>query len=177
MKLRYNIKNLKVYFVSDWAKKTQILLFMQTLNSTLRFKLSKAGMYSTLDSGTSPSAFNPTAKTLAESYSKIVNGKPMVLLSEALAGIPTTAHIFGGCVMGKDKNEGVIDKDHRVFGYQNMYVCDGSVISANPGVNPSLTITALAERAVSRIGAKNEGQLLTSNQDLNNKDIKKPIRY
>ncbi|HNL28288.1 MAG TPA: GMC family oxidoreductase, partial [bacterium] len=60
-------------------------------------------------------------------------------------------HILGGCVMGRDASEGVIDKDHRVFGYENMYVCDGSAISANPGVNPSLTITALTERAMSKI--------------------------
>jgi cholesterol oxidase len=56
--------------------------------------------------------------------------------------------------MGKDKNEGVVDKDNRVFGYENMYVCDGSMISANPGVNPSLSILALSERAMSRIPEK-----------------------
>ncbi len=56
--------------------------------------------------------------------------------------------------MGKDAAQGVIDKDNRVFGYHNMYVCDGSMISANPGVNPSLTITALTERAMSKIPAK-----------------------
>ena len=80
----------------------------------------------------------------------------MVLLTETLLGIPTTAHILGGCVMGKDADEGVIDKDHRVFGYQNMFVCDGAAISANPGVNPALTITALAERAMSKISDKQE---------------------
>jgi cholesterol oxidase len=53
--------------------------------------------------------------------------------------------------MGRDRNEGVIDKDNKVFGYENMYVCDGSMISANPGVNPSLTIAALSERAMSKI--------------------------
>ena len=56
--------------------------------------------------------------------------------------------------MGATPEEGVIDKDHRVFGYENMYVCDGSAVSANPGVNPSLTITALAERAMSKIPQK-----------------------
>ena len=80
-----------------------------------------------------------------------MNGKPYVLLSESLLGIPTTAHILGGAVMGKDSSEGVIDTDNRVFGYKNMYVCDGSMISANPGVNPSLTICALSERAMKGI--------------------------
>jgi cholesterol oxidase len=56
--------------------------------------------------------------------------------------------------MGKDEAEGVINKDNKVFGYENMYVCDGSAISANPGVNPSLTITAITERAMSKIPVK-----------------------
>ncbi|MDA3894792.1 MAG: GMC family oxidoreductase [Desulfobacteraceae bacterium] len=67
-----------------------------------------------------------------------------------------TIHILGGAVMGKDAEEGVIDKDNRVFGYENMYVCDGSMISANIGVNPSLTITALSERAMSKIRPKDK---------------------
>jgi cholesterol oxidase len=86
-----------------------------------------------------------------------VNGKPAVLLTETLLGIPTTAHILGGAVMGKDRTEGVIDRDNRVFGYENLYVCDGSMISANPGVNPSLTIAALAERAMSKIASGKSG--------------------
>lgn len=74
----------------------------------------------------------------------------MVLNTEAFFGIPTTAHILGGAYMGKDSDSGVIDRDNRVFNYQNMYVCDGSMISANPGVNPSLSITAISERAMSK---------------------------
>ena len=68
--------------------------------------------------------------------------------------MPMTAHCIGGCVMGKDAEHGVIDAQHRVHNYQGLYVIDGSAISANPGVNPSLTITALAERAMSLIPAK-----------------------
>ena len=113
-------------------------------------------MNSTLDSGEPPTAFVPEAKELAERYANIVDGKPMVLLTETLAGIPTTAHILGGAVMGKNSEEGVIDKNNRVFGYENMLICDGSMISANPGVNPSLTITALSERAMSKIPAKTQ---------------------
>jgi cholesterol oxidase len=152
--LRHPLKNLRVYLVNDWAKRTQILLFMRTLDSTLRFTKGIFGMGTRTETGSAPPALVPEAKELAERYSSVVNGKPMVLLTEALFGIPTTAHILGGAVMGKDNEEGVIDKDNRVFGYENMYVCDGSVISANPGVNPSLTITALAERAMSRIVEK-----------------------
>ncbi|MDI1304067.1 MAG: GMC oxidoreductase, partial [bacterium] len=70
---------------------------------------------------------------------------------ESIAGIPSTAHVLGGAVMGKDISQGVINKNNEVFGYQNMFVIDGSMISANPGVNPSLSITAIAERAMAQI--------------------------
>lgn len=156
--LAHPIKSLQVIFVRDWAKRTQILLFMRTLDSTLRFSRGLFGMKSTMSQGQAPTPFVAEAKALAEKYAKIVNAKPIVLLTETLFGIPTTAHILGGAVMGRDASEGVIDKDHRVFGYQNMYICDSSSVSANPGVNPSLTITALAERAMSKIPAKNELQ-------------------
>ena len=62
-----------------------------------------------------------------------------------------TAHCIGGCVMGTDPAHGVIDAQHRVFGYHGLYIVDGSAVGANLGVNPSLTITALAERAMSFI--------------------------
>lgn len=152
--LRHPLKNLRVFFVWDFAKRTQILLFMQTLNSTLRFSKGFGGMRSSMEEGKAPTAFIPEAQDLIKRYAKIVNAKPVALLTESIAGIPTTAHILGGCVMGKDKEEGVIDKNHKVFGYHNMYVCDGSAVSANPGVNPSLTITALTERAMSKIPPK-----------------------
>ncbi len=145
------ITNLKVFFVDDFAKRTQILLFMQTIDTSLRFSRGLFGMRSSVARGTPPSAFIPEAHDLATRYAGLVNGKPVALLTETLFGIPTTAHILGGCVMGKDTSEGVIDKDHRVFGYANMLICDGSAVSANPGVNPSLTITALAERAMAHL--------------------------
>ena len=81
-------------------------------------------------------------------------GVAATMFTETLLGVPSTAHILGGCCMGTDASEGVIDKNHQVFGYEGMYVIDGSAMSANPGVNPSLTITALAERAMDRIPAK-----------------------
>jgi cholesterol oxidase len=153
------VSNAKVYFVRDWARKTQILLFMQTIDSTLRFSRGMFGMKSSPETGKSPTAFIPEAGDLAERYAKIVKGKPTVLLTETLCGIPTTAHILGGCVMGINRDQGVIDKDNRVFGYENMYICDGSMISANPGVNPALTITALSERAMSKIPNKHATSL------------------
>ncbi len=75
----------------------------------------------------------------------------MSLLPEILFDVPGTAHCIGGCVIADSSDHGVVDSHQRVFGYKNMYICDGSVIAANLGVNPSLTITALAERAMSFI--------------------------
>ncbi len=149
--LRHPLENLRLFFVDDWSKRTQILLFMRTLESTLRFSRGWFGMKSALAQGTAPTPFIPEAKDLAERFSRLVNGKPTALSTETLLGIPTTAHILGGAVMGRNADEGVIDKDNRVFGYENLYVCDGAMISANPGVNPSLTILALTERAMSKI--------------------------
>ena len=77
---------------------------------------------------------------------------------EALLNTPVTAHILGGAVMGGSAESGVIDRRHRVFGYENLLVCDGSAIPANPGVNPSLTITAMTEYAMSHVPAR-EGAL------------------
>jgi len=122
-------------------------------NSKTNFSLGRFGLSSRLQSGGAPTPFIPAAHDLARRYAAIVDGTTMVLLTEILAGIPTTAHILGGAVMGENAAKGVIDTQNRVFGYRNMYVCDGSMISANPGVNPSLTILALAERAMSRIPA------------------------
>lgn len=149
--IAHPLRNLRIELIDDWAKRTQILLFMQTIDCTLRFSRGRLRVKSTLECGNRPSPFIPIAKTLAERYAQIVNGKPTVLATESLLGIPTTAHILGGAVMGRDSSEGVIDPYNRVFGYENMFVCDGSMISANPGVNPSLTITALTERAMDYI--------------------------
>tara|TARA_Y100000590_G_scaffold448613_1_gene585555 strand:- start:159 stop:1157 length:999 start_codon:yes stop_codon:yes gene_type:complete len=154
--LSHPIKNLKIFFVWDWAKRTQILLFMQTIDSTLKFSKSGFGrrMKTGLEKGKAPSPFIPEANKYAEKLAEKLNGESMMPNNEALFGMSTTAHILGGAVMGKDKSEGVIDKTNRVFGYKNLYVCDGSMISANPGVNPSLTITALTERAMSKVPNK-----------------------
>jgi cholesterol oxidase len=149
------IDNFKVIFVDNWSKKTQILLYMESLESTLKFVPSIFGsLRSKPENGPLPTAFNPKAQEVARKIETIINGKAMVMNTESLFGIPTTAHILGGACMGENDNSGVIDKDNFVFNYRNMMVCDGSMISANPGVNPSLTITAITERAMSKISNK-----------------------
>ncbi len=148
------IQWLKIWFVDDFAKRTTVLLFMQHLDSTLKLRRGLFGMRTLVEKGKAPTAFIPEAHKLAEDFSKIINGKPQTMFTETITGIPSTAHILGGACMGASSNEGVIDKDNRIFGYENMYVFDGSMISANPGVNPSLSITAISEYGMSKIPEK-----------------------
>lgn len=146
------VNNFKVYFVDDWSKRTHILLYMESIESTLQMKRSKLGLVKTnLEDGNAPTAFNPIAQDIAKKTERIINGKAMVMSHETLLGIPSTAHILGGACMGETDETGVIDKNNKVFNYQNMMICDGSMISANIGVNPSLTITAITEKAMSQI--------------------------
>lgn len=152
--IRHPFSWMHVYFTKDFAKKSVILLFMQHINSTLVLKRGLVNLKSRMSSGNAPTAFMPESKNLSEQFSEIVNGKPFVLITEAITGIPTTAHILGGSVIGRSASEGVIDINQKVFGYNNMYVCDGSAVSSNPGVNPSLTITAMTERVMDKLPFK-----------------------
>ena len=154
--LRHPITYFKLITVKDFSKQSIVLLFMQHLDSTLSLRKGLFGMKSSITKGSQPKAQIPFAARLAEQYGKLVGGgKSFVVLTESVLNMPSTAHILGGAVMGANKNEGVIDKNNKVFGYENMYICDGSTISANPGVNPSLTITAISERAMSGIPENN----------------------
>lgn len=145
----------QTYFINSWSRSTTVLLFMQSVDSTLRLKRNAFGSLSTaLGKGNKPTSDIPESRELTEKYSSIINGKATSFTLESLAGIPTTAHILGGAVMGKDASEGVINSENKIFGYKGLYVIDGSMISSNPGVNPSLSITAIAERAMSRIPRK-----------------------
>ncbi len=156
--LRHPWKTAKAWLVPDWAKATMILLYMRTTDGHLRMKLGrtpqtgmKRGLTTEAAAGSRPSASIPEATELAERVAQKLDGYPQSMLTETLMGIPTTAHILGGACMGESASSGVIDHRHRVFGYEGLYVIDGSAVSANPGVNPALTITALAERAMSFI--------------------------
>ena len=95
-------------------------------------------------------SFIPSGERVANDIAKNINGVPMSTYMDTFFGIPTTAHILGGATMGDDINSGVVDKNFEIFNYPGLYVVDGSVVPSNLGVNPSLTITALAEYAMSR---------------------------
>jgi len=159
---RHPLRWAKALTVRDFAAHTQMLLYMRTLESTLTLKRGRSpwtalrkGMVTTLPEGSpAPTAFMDEATDLADRFAHKVGGVAMTLMTETLLGVPSTAHILGGACMGRSAEEGVIDADHQVFGYPGVYVIDGAAVSANPGVNPSLTITALAERAMSKIPRK-----------------------
>jgi cholesterol oxidase len=148
------LKWLKVFFVRDFGRSSTVLLFMQHLDSTLKLRKGIFGVNTRPEKGMAPTPFIPEAHKVAHIFSKIIHAKPQIMVNEVFAGIPSTAHILGGACMGKTIEEGVIDSNNRVFGYENMFVFDGSMISANPGVNPSLTITAISERGMNKISRK-----------------------
>jgi cholesterol oxidase len=161
MLFRQPVKTLRAYVTPDWAKHTMILLYMRTVDGTLRMTLGRGlrngfrhALATAAGTGVPAKAWVPEATELARRVEKHLGGSTQSLLTETLLGIPTTAHILGGCCMGSTAAGGVIDPQNRVFGYDGLWVVDGSAISANPGVNPSLTITALAERAMTFVPEK-----------------------
>jgi cholesterol oxidase len=142
------------------AKNTLILLVMQDFDSRIRLRL-KRSLFSPFvkklaTEGAQIPACIPQANLFAARMAEQTGGVPVTSLTEILFDVPTTAHILGGATMGGSPRDGVIDGENRVFNYRNMYVCDGSVVSANLGVNPSLTITALTEHAMSHIQPASE---------------------
>jgi cholesterol oxidase len=144
-----------------WAKKAIILLVMQTTDNRLDLSLRRRwywpfrrSLASRRQSSSIPT-FIPEANAAARAIAAKINGDPISSITEVLLNMPMSAHIIGGCVIGKDREHGVIDKKLRAFGYDDFYIVDGSAVPANLGVNPSLTITALAEYAMSHIPEKN----------------------
>jgi cholesterol oxidase len=142
-----------------WGERSIVVLVMQTLDGSMSFSFKqkrsgRVAMQTHQDPEHPNPTFIPAANAFTDWLARETGGAPGSSLPEALFSIPTTAHLLGGAVIGSSPETGVIDTDHRVFGYENLLVCDGSAVPANVGVNPSLTITALAERAMSRVPAK-----------------------
>jgi cholesterol oxidase len=154
--LRHPGKFAKVMWPKGWSSRTIIVLVMQTLDNAiaLRPKVKRNGdvRLSTEQDPARPNpTFIPVANEAAEWLAERTGGIAQSSVSEALFNVPNTAHILGGATIGHSPADGVVDSRQRVFGYENLLVCDGSAVPANVGVNPSLTITALAEHAMSHI--------------------------
>lgn len=161
--LSHPIDYAKVYVIPGWAKRSTILLVMQTKDSSMRVKLGRhwltlfrRGLVSETDPERPIPTRIPIGHKVTREFAGRTDGVPLGSTNEGLFDIPMTAHILGGCPFGRNPEEGVIDLDCQVFNYPGLYVVDGSIMPANPGVNPSLTITALAEYAMSRVPANVE---------------------
>lgn len=137
--------------VRRWSERTVIALVMQTLDNSLTVSLRRGPFGRRLTSRQGHGEPNPTwipvAHQAVRRLSEAIGGKPGGTWGDVF-NIPMTAHILGGCVIGATPDDGVVDAYHRVHGHPGLHVVDGSAVSANLGVNPSLTITAQAERAM-----------------------------
>jgi cholesterol oxidase len=147
-------------FFSRWARFTTILLVMQTEENLTRIRLGRSfftfgrkGLVIQHEKEHSADSLS-LANQITRTFAKKVNGIPAAAFTDTLFNFPTTAHLMGGVPFGKSADDGVIDLNFQVFNYPGLYVVDGSVMPANPGVNPSLTITALAEYAMSKMESR-----------------------
>jgi len=148
------------------ARRGVYLLVMQSLDNSIGLalrrrwrRLWRKAIDTTAGAGPANPTYIPLGNEVARAFARKVDGVPKSSVFEVLFDVPTTAHVLGGAVIGADKHAGVIDARHEVFGYPGLYVVDGAAIPANLGVNPSLTITALAERAMSLIPVKDGATL------------------
>jgi len=157
---RHPLQTLRMVVPLKWSRRTVILLVMQTVDAAMHLKPKRRifGKGVRLQTEQDPDRPNPiylpAAAAAAHWFAKKTGGIAQSALTESIQNVPTTAHILGGAVVGADPEHGVVDTDNRVFGYRNLLVTDGAAMPANPGVNPSLTITAKAEHAMSRIPLK-----------------------
>lgn len=153
--VRHPVKSMRNALPFGFAKASIILLVMQTLDGHIGMSLRRSRLNpfrKVLDTkGSKIPTYIPQANQFAEKMAHKFAGIPLTSVTEIFLNIPTTAHMLGGAAMGHDAATGVIDGKNRVYGYKNMMVCDGSMISANLGVNPSLTITAITEHAMSHV--------------------------
>lgn len=145
-----------------WGARTSILLVMQTTESHMRldfqprwYRLGLCTMNTRLAPGAPPiPSYIPIANEIARRMAERVDGRAVSSWSEVLFDVPTTAHILGGAVMGETVEQGVVGFDGQVHGYPGLYVVDGSNVPVNLGVNPSLTITAMAETVMETVPRK-----------------------
>ncbi len=152
---------MRTHIVPGWAQRSTILLVMQTNDNFLRMKFGRSlltgfrqGLISENDNEQAIPIMIAVGHTVTRLFAGKTRGIPAGSLMESVLGTGITAHILGGCPMGTSDQDGVIGLDCQVHNYPGLYVVDGSIMPANPGVNPSLTITALAEYAMSQVPPK-----------------------
>ncbi len=158
---RQPLRSLRTLRRRGWARRSAILLVMQPVENHLDLVWRRRWWWpfsKQLDSAWQtdqpvPKYF-PVAHDVARRLESKMGGEAGSVLPEVLFNLTSTAHILGGCPMGTSAENGVVDRTGRVFGYENLFVTDGSIVPANLSVNPSLTITALAEWVMSHVPLK-----------------------
>ncbi len=160
--VKHPVQFVQLLWPSGKASTTTVVLVMQTDENYLKldyksrwWRLGGQSMNSTVPSGMrrAPS-YIPIANEITRRLARKMNGTPLSAWPEAAFNASTTAHILGGCCMGESPEKGVVGFNGEIFGYPNLFVADGSIVPANLGVNPSLTITALSEYIMSQISGK-----------------------
>jgi cholesterol oxidase len=162
--LRHPLDTLRVFALPGWAHNTTILLIMQNVDNYLNLRMGRRpltlfrrGLVAERKTDRQVSARVDAGHDMVRAFAKRINGAALGSIAENVFNIPITAHILGGALMGRDSSEGVVNENFEVHNYPGMYIIDGSIMPANPGVNPSLTIAALAEYAMSKIQKKPAG--------------------
>ena len=155
------IRTFRALFARNWHKRITVLTVMQTLDSQIAFRRGrrplwpfKPVLHSRAGATGGTPAYIPEANDAARKLAEHIEGTPHNNILESIGNASVTAHILGGCAIAANRTAGVVDIDHQVFGYPGLFVTDASAIPANVGVNPALTITALAERFSARFPPK-----------------------
>ncbi len=163
------VKHLKVVFAKDFEARYTALSVMQSGEGVLglTYRRSPARPWkrvlrSERGEGPATPSYIPVANEATRAFAQISGGTPLNMTVESIAGRSFTAHILGGAVMGDDARAGVVDANHEVHGHPGLYVADASVIPADVGVNPSLTITAMAERFATTMGSPDQARARTT---------------
>jgi cholesterol oxidase len=151
----------KTHVRPGWAQRSTIILVMQTEDNRIRLRLGRSlftawrkNLVSRPDADHAIPGKIDIGHEVTRKFAARTNGIPLGSLNEGLLNIPMTAHILGGVPFGLSDQDGVIDLNCEIHNYPGLFVVDGSIMPANPGVNPSLTITALAEYAMSCVPEK-----------------------
>ena len=150
--LKSPIALLRSLSVRRWSERGMIVLVMQSEDNSVRLEMKRGWFRRKITSKPGHGIPNPRWLPVAHEAARVaaaeIGGDPEASVNESLLGIPLTAHLIGGATIGTDASSGVIDPYHRMYGYPTLSVVDGAAVPANLGSNPSLTITALAERAM-----------------------------
>ena len=159
--IRRPLDTLRTHILPGWARRTTILLVMQTTDNRMSLHLGRSlytffrrGLQANPDDAHTISSRVETGHEVTEAFARKIGGIPQGSIGENLLNLPTTAHILGGVPFGENAEQGAVDLNCQLHNYPGLYVVDGSIVPANPGVNPSLTITALAEYAMSQIAKR-----------------------